>query len=491
MFGKLKEKYDSFPVSIRATLWFFVCAFLQKAMAAISIPIFTRIMTSEEFGAYSVFVSWQGIINCIVSLNLFGGFYTQGLVKFDKNRDAFSASLQGLTITMTGLWMVVYFVFRERINDLLSLSTEQMLLMIMGIWATSSFSFWAVAQRVQYQYRNLVIVTFAAAVLTTVVGILFTMASRDKVTARICAASLVSVLCYTGLCISQLRKGHCFYSGTYWKYALCFAIPLVPHYLSQIVLNCSDRIMISSLVDNSAAGIYSLAYSISQIMLLFNTALLQTVEPWIYEKIQSDRIQEIQSVAYPVFWFIAVMNLLLIAFAPEIISFFAPSEYHSAIWAIPPIAMSVFFMFTYSFFALFEFYYEKTQYIAISTTAGAVLNILLNYVFIQRFGYLAAGYTTLICYIVYVVLHYTFMHKLCVKHHAGKEAYSIKKLLTLDIAFMSMGFAMMLSYRFFAIRMGFICLFAVCLLKYRKTILSNLKRLGDIRRQRHVKETEI
>lgn len=97
---------------------------------------------------------------------------------------------------------------------------------------------------------------------------------------------------------------------------------------------------------------------------------------------------------------IALANVILIAFAPEVIAVFAPLEYHDAIWVIPPVAMSVYFMFAYGFFACFEFYYEKTTYISIATSVGAVVNVVLNYIFINIFGYYAARYTILLCYIL-------------------------------------------------------------------------------------------
>ena len=77
-------------------------------------------------------------------------------------------------------------------------------------------------------------------------------------------------------------KGKTFFSRRYWSYALKFNVPLLPHYLSLTLLSSSDRIMISNMVGAEEAGIYNLAYSISMIMSMFNTALLQSIEPWIY-----------------------------------------------------------------------------------------------------------------------------------------------------------------------------------------------------------------
>ena len=80
----------------------------------------------------------------------------------------------------------------------------------------------------------------------------------------------------------QQKAGKAFFSKKFWKYALLFNIPLVPHYLASTVLNSADRIMIQEMVGSSEAGIYNLAYSVSLIMTFFNTALMQTITPWMY-----------------------------------------------------------------------------------------------------------------------------------------------------------------------------------------------------------------
>ena len=86
-------------------------------------------------------------------------------------------------------------------------------------------------------------------------------------------------------------------STKYWKYALNYNLPLVPHYLSQTVLNQSDRIMINSIVGSSAAGIYSLAYSASVILTIVNQSVLNSYNPWMYKKIRDKEYDSIGEVS--------------------------------------------------------------------------------------------------------------------------------------------------------------------------------------------------
>jgi O-antigen/teichoic acid export membrane protein len=471
------DKYKKLPVQVKASAWFLVCAFMQRGISVLSTPIFTRILTTAEYGQYNVFNSWLGIITVFVSLNLYAGVFAQGIVKFDDERRKFASSLQGLCITLDAGWTIIYLVFRDFFNDTLGLTTVQMLAMFVMIWATAAYNFWSVDQRVDFKYRKLVLITIITSIAKPVVGIFLILHAEDKVTARILGLALVEVVAYLGLSISSFVKGKTFYSKKYWKYALSFNIPLIPHYLSQTVLNSADRVMIERMVGASEAGIYSLAYAISCVMTLFNTALEQTLEPWIYKKIKERKIEELSSVAYPSFICIAAVNVLLVAFAPEIVRMFAPLEYYDAIWVIPPVAASTYFTFMYSFFASFEFYFEKTKFVSVATMCGAVVNIILNYVFIKIFGYIAAGYTTLLCYFLYAFCHYICMRKICSIEFDGCKPYDEKILLIITIVFLTIVGLLLISYNYLIIRIVLIVGILLLLFVFRNHIRIALKEL--------------
>ncbi|MCM1122149.1 MAG: oligosaccharide flippase family protein [Eubacterium sp.] len=476
------DKYRNCPVQVKASFWFLMCAFLQKGISVITTPVFTRLLSTVEYGRYNVFNSWLGIIGIFVSLNLSAGVYTQGLVKFEEEAEVFSSSLQGLSVFLTACWTAVYFLFRGFWNRLFSLSTVQMLSMLVMIWASAAFGFWAVEQRVHYQYRMLVFVTLAASVAKPAAGIFFVIHAEDKVTARILGLALVELVMYTGLFFAQMSRGRKFYSFRFWKYALMFNLPLVPHYLSQTVLNSADRIMIERITGAGDAGIYSLAYSVALIMTLFNTALSQTLSPWIYQKIKAGKIKDIAPVAYITLMVIAAVNILLIAFAPEAVAVFAPESYHSAVWVMPPVAMSVYFMFSYDLFAKFAFYYEKTRFIMAASVTGAVLNIVLNYIFISRFGYRAAGYTTLFCYVVYDIGHYFFMNRICDEFCGGVRPYELKKILAVSVLFVLTGFILLFTYNHVVLRYGVTGILMAAAVVKRKSVAGMLGRLVAVRR---------
>ena len=475
MLNKIKQQYSLLPKQVKASAWFLVCSFLQKGISTITTPVFTRLLTPAEYGSYNVFNSWLGIVTILVTMNFYAGVCNQGLIKFDTKRDVFASSLQGLTLVLVACWTGIYLLFRKSLNTLFSLTTVQMLAMLLMIWTSSVFQFWAAEQRVKLGYKKLVVLTVFVSLAKPVVGIIFVLNAEDKVTARILGLALVELIGYSGLFIAQMRRGKKFFDATFWKYAIRFNLPLIPHYLSQTVLNSSDRIMISSMIGESEAGIYSLAYSLSLIMSLFNGALTQTMTPWTYQKIKDQRAKDVAPVTYGSMVMIAFVNLLLIAFAPEVVSVFAPPEYYDAIWIIPSVTMSVFFMFLYEQFIRFEFYFEKRSFIMVASVVAAVLNILLNVIFVRMFGYYAAGYTTLFCYAVCAFAHYFFMRRICVRFMDGERVYDAKILFGITAAFLTLGFAFQVVYHAMLARYVLITMITVAVVLNKKHIIKLIK----------------
>lgn len=482
MVFKILNGYKVLPVQVKASFWFLICSFLQKGITLLTTPIFTRLLTPIEYGQVSVFNSWMNIISIFITLRLSAGVFTQGLVKYSNDRKCFSSSFQGLTLTLTLGWTVVYLIQKEFWNRLFSLSTVQMLAMLIMIWSTNVFELWSAEQRVEYKYKCLVLLTLIISFAKPIVGVYLVMRAKNKVLARILGLALVELIGYVGLFFRQLYKGKHFFKSKYWKYALSFNLPLIPHYLSQIVLNTSDRIMIANFAGDWEAGIYSVAYSFSLIMTLFNSALMSTISPWIYKKIKSNKVGDISEISYITMIFIAMVNLMLIAFAPEIITIFAPVEYEDAIWVIPPIAMSVFFMFCYDLFAKFQFYFEKKYYIVCASVSGAVLNILLNYIFIPIFGYYVAGYTTLVCYVVYDMVHYLFMKKVCRENLNRTDVFNLKIIIGISMTFVIIGFVFTVTYNMIWIRYGILICFLIFIVIKKKWFLSNINRILEIRK---------
>lgn len=469
MLAKFLSKYKSTSNQVRASFWFMACTIIHRALTIITTPLFTRLLTTEEYGTYSVYNSWMGIVACFVTMNIYSGVYMQAVVKFEDKKKEYTSAMQGLSFTMSVVGLGIYLLLSKQVNAVSSLTTSQMISMFVVMWAQSVFGYWSAEQRVELQYKRMVLITVLQTLMQPLLCVAFIFIFPDKVDGVVWGMATTQVICFIGLFAKHLIVGKVFFSRKIWGYALSIAIPLIPHYISSVILNSADRIMIEKMVGKSEAGIYGVAYTVSSCGVLINQGVLQTLTPWIYKKIKENKAEEIKKTAYPALILIAIMNVFIMLLSPEIISIFAPDEFNDAIWVMPPIVMSIYFKFMYSLFSAFEFYHEETKYISFATMVGAIANVGLNLVFIRMFGYYAAGYTTLVCYIIFSMMHYYFMSKICKRKMNDVKVYKKSVLLGISALFLVIGFILMPTYKYPLIRYSIIVvILLIAIIRFKK-----------------------
>ena len=81
------------------------------------------------------------------------------------------------------------------------------------------------------------------------------------------------------------------------------------------------------------------------------------------------------------------------------------ADYQTGKYFLPWIIFGCYFIFLYSFPVNYEFYVKKTNYIALGTSFSAVINLVLNYIFIPKYGSFGAALTTLASYFFLFVFH--------------------------------------------------------------------------------------
>lgn len=407
-----KERYETLSIESRATIWFVVCNCIQKGITAVTIPIFTRLMAVDQYGIYSAYHTWTNMLTVVITLNLSAGAYNNAMLKFKEHRDAFTSSMQALVTCMAFVWGIIYLVFMDFWNAFLELPASMVLCMFIEILLNSAFSFWAAKERYEYRYRVLVITTISYAVSTTIIPAFAVSRFADEGSSayyRALSGIFALMLSYGWIWIYIAKKGKTFFSKEFWGFGLKFNIPLIPHYLAMSILGQIDRVMIKKMVGDTEAGIYTVAYTIAICLQVFTTALNQGFAPWLYRKIDNNEIEDITGKINKLLMIMGIMVVYLSLLAPEAIKILATPDYYDAMYIIAPVAGSTFFIFVFQLLANFEFFYYKNGFIAIASSVAALVNLILNYIFIKVSGYFAAGYTTLASYAILALMHCVFV----------------------------------------------------------------------------------
>lgn len=391
---------------IRHSKNYLLAEFVTRAMGFITIPIFTRLLLPEEYGILAIFASIISIFTVFMGVN-FNGAVSR--YYYEKNND-FASYLGSITLFLVFfnlLLILTTYFFRERLSSFFRIDSDLFLLAIV-ISSLNCFVFiflsYLQASKNSRQYAAISL----AQNLTIIILAIFWVYILDtnRYLGRIYAQLLITgiVFFYIGYNIILLSRFSI--QWNHIRYALKFGIPLIPHVLSGFVLSMFDRVIINQIVGPSQTGLYSFAYNIGIIMNVVVMAMNKSWVPIFYEALENKALAKIQKIANYYSCVVFFAALFLIFFSREIVMLIADENYYTALSAVPIIVCGYVFVFLYTLFGNYAFYLKRTGLISINTVIAGTFNIVTNYLFIPRYGYIAAAWTTLASYALLFVLHY-------------------------------------------------------------------------------------
>lgn len=404
----LWNKFKRMPENLKATLVFAIASFATSGINYLTTPIFTRLLTGAQYGTVAVYNSWFAIVRGFASMTLiFPGILNVGLYDHSENRWKYLSSMLGITSLCSVVLGIVYALCPGVFQDLLGLDHSLMILMILSCFALPATTFWTMKQRYEYRYKSTFFVSVGSAVLAQAVAVAAVMCSNGQLDeVRLWSAGIVNMAVGLVLFGYILKQGRAFVDLPLWRKTFLVAIPLIPHYLGGELLSSMDKIMIDAMVGKSEAGIYALAAILSAIGILLWRALTVMFNPFVNAKLGSREFGRIRETVKPLMLVVGVMCVIASLVAPEIIRVLATEEYLAGIYVVPPVAAGIFIHAMYDTFAAVSFFHKKSTRIMTATLTAAAVNLVCNYICIRQFGYLAAGYTTLLSNLVLTAMHY-------------------------------------------------------------------------------------
>ena len=472
MVRSIIRKFKTASPVVKASMALLFANLVLKGLSLISGPIFTRIMSEEQYGIVSTFASWESLLTVIITLNLSAGVFNNGMLDFKEDRDSFQFSLLTVSSSLAIVGFVIFLIFRAPLLKLFEIPALAVYLMFLKFLFVPAYSYWSGRQRYEYKYKALTIITIGSAVLSMAIGIVGVLHVDDSHAAitRIVAMEGVSITIGIVFFFIIGFRAHFRFNKNYCKYALKFNVPLVPHYLSMYVLSSSDRIMITKMINTSATAIYSVAYTVASVITIVWQSIDASLSPWIYEKLDKDEKAPVRKLTTDIVLLFAGMCLGCTLLAPEIMIILAPASYSSGIYVIPPVSAGVFFTTMYSIYMRIELFYKQTGFATVATSIAAILNIILNYIFIKLFGAVAAGYTTMTCYALLALFHYVN-----VKRRGYSDIINNRMFFLLSLAVIVGSIIISLLYSYLPIRISLIVIAVILAGWKRKTIIGLLK----------------
>lgn len=373
--------------------------FSSKILTFLLVPLYTSILTTEEYGSADILSTTITLLYPILTLSIFDATLRFALDKKYDRKAVLSTSI--LLTGIAALCVLAVAPFFVGSNSLFGkywwyfagmfVATVSQLCIsnyIKGCNQTKIFAIQGVLSTVVFLILNIVLLVivkmglpgyFLSSIFSNVVSILYmVIASR----------------CYRDLIPFTFDKLVC-------REMLIYSVPMIPTSIAWWINASADKYMILGIVGVGANGLYAVAHKIPSIFTTFSKFFSQA---WRISAISSfddsDR-QTYYTKVYKMYSLICLYICIVLVFAAQLIAaILFKAEYYQAWTFVPPLMIAALFEAYAGFLASIYAAAKKTKFLSISTSIGAVVNIALNFFLIQLLGTIGAPIATMLSFVV-------------------------------------------------------------------------------------------
>lgn len=457
---------------LSSALWYTIGTFLLKGINFFTTPIFTNLLSTEEFGIITIYSTWSAIFSIIVGLSINGTIGSAKANLNDKEYKEYLSSTLFLGTISFAIICIFSLIFKNELANIFGLKSSLILILLFESFFAFVINYVTAVFTFDRNHKAFLFVSAISTIVNVITSVLLILSmNNERYLGRIYGGAIATIVIGIVLYIKIILKGKKLISINYWKFALPIAIPLILHNLSHLVLNQADKIMLQRYTNDEVVGIYSYTYTIGALINTIQIALNSAWMPWYFEKLKEKSEDEIRKVSAIYIGIFTVLTSMFILGSPEIVKILSPKSYWSGISLLPIIISGYYFVFLYTFPSNFQFYIKKTKFIAMGTIISAIINIIINYILIQKIGMYAAAISTLIAYIILFGLHFAIV-KYKFKHSDFPFLYNLLGILAIILV----SFIFYVFINIMLVRWGvilvimFTCVYLA--LKYAKNIIS-------------------
>ena len=449
--------------------------YLLKGITFLSAPIFTRLLTTADFGLYSTYIAYLSIFYIILGLALNSCLAT-AKYKYEGKLESFISSIILLILLSTCIWTIFGNIFFFGFEEWFGFDRVILNCLIIHALGDALIQVYTGYLSLNYSVRSFFKMSAFNAIFSLLgsIVLIVTVFSEKRYIGRIIGSVIPMGIIGVVIIIYFFRLAKPKYNGEYWRFSLRYSLPIIPHGISQVILSTFDRIMVKNMVSSDAAGLYSFSYTISTLFTVAFQSLDKVWRPWGYEKMYEKDYEALKDRANKYTFGMAMFAVMIMMVSPEMIKVLGARDYWESTSCVVPVIIGAYFIFLYSLPSLVEFVHEKTGFIAIGSIIAATMNIILNYIFIPIFGYVAAAYTTMITYGMSCIFHYIIAIKV-----QGFSIYDTKKLIMITLMLGCFGACALLLEEQWYIRWvleALICFWVLCWAEHNFGVRDFIKR---------------
>ena len=373
-----------------------------QVISFLLLPLYTSKLTPSEYGTYDLLVTISTFLLPIITMLM-----EESMFRFLIDAEDFKAKKKVITATIfyTTVGALVFCLISGIV--LAIMKYEYAAVFILFILSNIILGLSNVLARGMGKIKLYSLSNFILGASTIVLNIVFIVSLKLGVSGLLwsntIANSATAIIVLLKLHLPQFISKKDLSRKTLSE-MLRYSIPLVPNNLSWIIISLSDRLMLSFMTGTDANGIYSVANKFPNIVYtcygFFSTAWKESAARILKE---DNKSAYYNSIYKDIKFFLKAIVLGLIAVMPFAFPILVDSSYGDAYVYIPILVISIYYTNMSNFYGGIFTAYKDTKIMGSTTVMAAITNIVINLIFIPKFGIYAATFSTLISnFIVYV-----------------------------------------------------------------------------------------
>jgi len=396
------------------------------------VPLYTRVLITSEYGIVTEMLAYVSILWVILTYGMETTFFRYSQSEKDKPL-VYHTAIVSLLFTSL-LFVVVVLINTQSITDWMGYAGHEEYIVYfaftLALDAISAIPFARLRQQNKaFKFAALKLVNIGSNILLNLffvllcpyvvthygssvfAGIINTFFHSDYLIGYIIISYLVSSLLTLILLIPDIPLRSIRFSMELWKQMIAYTWPLLVVGIAGSVNLSIDKIMLPRLLPKGTdvmgqLGIYGACYKISIIMTLFVQTFRYAAEPFFFAESGKEGSKKLYADVLNFFTiFVALIFLVTMMYIDVVIGFIGV-DYREGAAVIPVLLMGNLFLGVYFNLSIWYKLSNQTIFGAIISVIGAVLNIVLNFIFIPAFGYYGSAWAVFISYFVMMALSY-------------------------------------------------------------------------------------
>ncbi len=401
-------------------------------MSFLLLPLYTGILATTGYGEVSIIFAWFAIFNVLLAYGMETAFFRFYNGEDDK-QTVVSTSLVSILVT-TILFVFVSFLFQKGISSAIDIPLKfvQYSIVILALDALVIIPFaWLRANEKPMNYAiikilnvaiNLGLNLFFLLLLPKLAAnnpedILSALYKPDFEISYIFIAMLISSAVTLVLMLKLYIRANFKFNKYLWKRMMKYSLPVLIAGIAFTINEVSNRILLDELlpeqIARSEVGKYSACLKLALFMTLFGTAFRMGIEPFFFSHAKTENPQKTYAQITNYFVILGSFILLAVVVFADILKvlFVRDEAYWDAMEIVPIIILASFCLGVYHNLSVWYKITDRTKYGAYISSTGAVLTLLINFIFIPKIGYMASAIATLVAYGTMMSLSYYFGRK--------------------------------------------------------------------------------